>query len=113
MLNMYRKYLYFVILLFSITIATSQTPAGSGHASIGVKETPALLRSEPFRQEGATNGKLPTADHSSESKLRSLHYNALGTDFVTINGKMRFNRALYGTNTGFRIETGDLPEFAL
>ncbi|OQP53352.1 glycogen debranching protein [Niastella yeongjuensis] len=44
---------------------------------------------------------------------RILHYQAEGTDFVTVNGKMRFNRALYGTNTGFRIETGDLPEFAL
>src|SRR5436190_11445752 len=26
---------------------------------------------------------------------------------------MRFNRALYGTNTGFRVEAGDLPEFAM
>lgn len=26
---------------------------------------------------------------------------------------MRFNRALYGSNTAFRVETGDLPEFAM
>lgn len=49
----------------------------------------------------------------ANSQLRNLHYRAEGTDFVNVNGKMRFNRALYGTNTGFRVETGDLPEFAL
>ncbi|HKI45113.1 MAG TPA: DUF4450 domain-containing protein, partial [Balneolales bacterium] len=36
-----------------------------------------------------------------------------GTDFVITNGKQRFNRALYGTHTAFRVESGDLPEFAL
>ena len=46
-------------------------------------------------------------------KERSIHYRPEGNDFVCVNGKMRFNRALYGTNTGFRIEAGDLPEFAL
>src|SRR6476659_5398444 len=46
-------------------------------------------------------------------KERELRYRPQGTDFVIINGKRRFVRALYGTNTGFRIETGDLPEFAL
>ncbi|WP_234734846.1 DUF4450 domain-containing protein [Tellurirhabdus bombi] len=44
---------------------------------------------------------------------RTLHYRPDGEDFVTINGKRRFNRALYGTNTAFRAEAGDLPEFAL
>lgn len=33
--------------------------------------------------------------------------------FQSVNGKRRFNRALYGTNTAFRVEAGDLPEFAL
>src|SRR6185503_6330880 len=32
---------------------------------------------------------------------------------VCVNGKLRFNRALYGTNTAFRVEAGDLPEFAM
>jgi len=45
-------------------------------------------------------------------KERKIHYQPEGTDFVKVNGALRFNRALYGTNTGFRIETGDLPEFA-
>lgn len=41
------------------------------------------------------------------------HYRPQDNDFVNVNGKQRFNRALYGTNTAFRVEAGDLPEFAL
>jgi hypothetical protein len=44
---------------------------------------------------------------------RKLHYRPLGKDLVKIEGRHRFNRALYGSNTGFRVEAGDLPEFAL
>ncbi len=44
---------------------------------------------------------------------RSVRYYPQGEDFVINNGERRFNRALYGTNTGFRIEAGDRPEFAL
>src|SRR5699024_1688482 len=44
---------------------------------------------------------------------RKLRYKPDGADFVIINGNKRFNRALYGTHTSFRIEAGDLPEFAL
>jgi hypothetical protein len=47
------------------------------------------------------------------NKEREIHYQPDGTDFTTINGKRKFTRALYGTNTGFRVEAGDLPEFAL
>ncbi|MFO7656048.1 MAG: DUF4450 domain-containing protein, partial [Bacteroidales bacterium] len=43
----------------------------------------------------------------------TVRYQPDGCDFVIYNGNKRFNRALYGTNTGFRVETGDLPEFAL
>lgn len=46
-------------------------------------------------------------------KPRSLHYKPEGKDFVCVDATRRFNRALYGTNTGFRVEAGDLPEFAL
>ncbi|HEY6503069.1 MAG TPA: DUF4450 domain-containing protein [Chitinophagaceae bacterium] len=46
-------------------------------------------------------------------KERTIRYRPQGTDFVTENGKRRFVRALYGTNTAFRVEAGDLPEFAL
>ena len=44
---------------------------------------------------------------------REIRYHPEGTDFVIENGKKRFNRALYGSNTVFRAEAGDLPEFAL
>ena len=46
-------------------------------------------------------------------KERQLRYTPMGEDFVIVNGDRKFNRALYGTNTVFRIETGDLPEFGL
>lgn len=44
---------------------------------------------------------------------RELRYTPEGDDFVIVNGDKRFNRALYGTNTAFRIETSDIPEFGL
>ena len=47
------------------------------------------------------------------NKERQLRYTPEGEDFVIVNGDKKFNRALYGTNTAFRIETGDVPEFAL
>jgi len=42
---------------------------------------------------------------------RELRYQPEGQDFVIVNGNKRFNKALYGTNTAFRVETGDVPEF--
>ncbi len=47
------------------------------------------------------------------NKQRIIHYQPQGNDFVLYKGTRKFNRALYGTNTGFRVEAGDLPEFAL
>jgi Domain of unknown function (DUF4450) len=44
---------------------------------------------------------------------RTLRYHPEGNDIVIENGDKRFNRALYGGNTAFRAEAGDLPEFAL
>ncbi|WP_262248605.1 DUF4450 domain-containing protein [Parapedobacter soli] len=44
---------------------------------------------------------------------RQVRYRPEGGDFVIHDGDRRFNRALYGTNTAFRVEAGDLPEFAL
>jgi len=44
---------------------------------------------------------------------RTMHYKPQGNDIVLVKGTRKFNRALYGTNTAFRVETGDLPEFAL
>lgn len=43
-------------------------------------------------------------------KERQLRYKPQGENFVIVNGDKKFNRGLYGTNTAFRIETGDIPE---
>ena len=56
---------------------------------------------------------VKSTDALWHGKERSIHYRPDGNDFVLVNGSKRFNRALYGTNTAFRVETGDLPEFAL
>ena len=42
---------------------------------------------------------------------RTLQYYPEGDDFVCINGKNRFTRALYGSWSPFRLETSDRPEF--
>ncbi len=44
---------------------------------------------------------------------RPLRYRPEGTDFLIENGAEFFNRPLYGTNTAFRIDAGDRPEFSL
>lgn len=46
-------------------------------------------------------------------KERKIHYVPDGEGFLLKNGTQKFNRALYGTNTAFRVETGDVPEFAM
>ncbi|MDR0812006.1 MAG: DUF4450 domain-containing protein [Paludibacter sp.] len=43
---------------------------------------------------------------------RTFQYQPEGEDFVSINGKNRYTRALYGSHTAFRIETSDRPVFA-
>src|SRR4051812_21923485 len=48
-----------------------------------------------------------------KTAVRKIHYAPEGNSFVLKNGTQKFNRALYGSNTGFRVETGDLPEFAM
>ena len=44
---------------------------------------------------------------------RALRYRPDGQDFVIENGGEFFNRPLYGGNTAFRVDGGDLPEFSL
>lgn len=48
--------------------------------------------------------------HNTEREVR---YQPVGDEFVNVNGDKRFSRAIYGTNTGFRFETSDFPEFGL
>ncbi|NWJ49815.1 MAG: DUF4450 domain-containing protein [Bacteroidetes bacterium] len=47
-----------------------------------------------------------------QTGLRQIRYLPEGDDFVITNGQLKFNRAIYGTNSAFRLEAGDLPEFA-
>jgi hypothetical protein len=42
----------------------------------------------------------------------AIFYKPEGSDFVIVNGNRRFTTALYGPNTAFHAEAGDLPEFA-
>jgi len=44
---------------------------------------------------------------------RPLRYTPDGQDFVIENGGEFFNRPLYGGNTAFRVDAGDMPEFSL
>lgn len=60
-----------------------------------------------------THAQSPSYKKWWHQRPRAIHYQPEGEDFVCTNGKLRFNRALYGTNTAFRVEAGDLPEFAL
>jgi len=63
---------------------------------------------------GNANAQVPAASRQLwHGKERLVHYRPDGKDFVLVNGTKRFNRALYGTNTAFRVEAGDLPEFAM
>jgi len=50
---------------------------------------------------------------SDDTILKNLRYLPDEDGFLIIDGEKRFNRALYGGNTAFRVEAGDLPEFAL
>ncbi|HPL07042.1 MAG TPA: hypothetical protein PLW96_07325 [Bacteroidales bacterium] len=46
------------------------------------------------------------------SENRELRYLPQGSDFVfRADSARKFNRALYGNNLPFRLETGDVPEF--
>ncbi len=56
------------------------------------------------------NGSAHAGD--SPKGMRVVRYQPDGEDFVIVNGDRRFTRALYGGHTGFRVETGDMPEFA-
>ncbi len=72
-----------------------------------------LLRS--CSGEVSTDGETVAAvpDRPWRGIERHIRYRPDEGDFVITNGALRFNRALYGTHTGFRVEAGDLPEFAL
>lgn len=49
----------------------------------------------------------------SDRGPREVQYIPDDGDFLCINGKNRYTRALYGSNTEYRVETSDKPVFAL
>jgi hypothetical protein len=72
--------------------------------------TPGLV---PAQRAAISLQPVVTAQQLWHGQQRILRYKPEGNDFVIVNGERRFNRALYGTHTAFRVEAGDLPEFAL
>src|SRR5476651_460997 len=56
---------------------------------------------------------IKLSDSLWHNEQRELRYHPEGSDFVITNGNRLFTRALYGTNTAFRVEAGDRPEFGL
>lgn len=43
----------------------------------------------------------------------ALHYTPHGRSVKAVNGTVKFNRALYGAHTGFRVDCSDFPEFGI
>lgn len=70
-----------------------------------------VQRPIPLQEQVHTPGIHPS--RYWQGKERILRYTPDGEAFVITNGNKRFTRAIYGTNTGFRFETSDFPEFGL
>lgn len=50
---------------------------------------------------------------TTATAAETLHYTPMGESVWTKNGTAKFNRALYGAHTGFRIDCSDFPEFGI
>lgn len=62
----------------------------------------------------AATGILFSAAVFAAPAPRELHYRPDGgSSVVAMNGKVKFNRALYGAHSGFRMECSDMPEFGI
>lgn len=65
------------------------------------------------KSKGLTPHKYPEPIYKPvQDSARPLHYRPKNGSFFKVSGTRRFNRALYGTHTAFRVEGGDLPEFS-
>ncbi|WP_448700216.1 DUF4450 domain-containing protein [Mucilaginibacter sp. AW1-3] len=69
-----------------------------------------LIANSAFSQELYP---IKLSDSLWHNEQRTLRYHPEGSDFVITNGNRLFTRALYGTNTAFRVEGSDRPEFGL
>ena len=59
------------------------------------------------------SGALPSYNDARRGMQRSLQYKPQDDAFICENGTNRFTRALYGGCTDYRIETSDVPIFAV
>ncbi len=55
---------------------------------------------------------LPLMLWAADKPKRTMHYFPIGREIVCVNGQNRYNRALYGSESNFRLETSDRPVFA-
>ena len=72
----------------------------------------ALTLSAQTSPRPAASGAIRGPELARELE-RPLRYTPEGGDFVIKNGDEFFNRPLYGTNTAFRVDGGDKPEWSL
>ena len=63
------------------------------------------------KQIGDFKESISLNEHLRGTK-RTLQYCPDGDEFVCVNGKNRYTRALYGSHSPFRVETSDRPVFA-
>ncbi|WP_203558309.1 DUF4450 domain-containing protein [Bacteroides sp. 224] len=73
--------------------------------------THVLQAQTPRKQIGDFIESLSQNDHLRGAS-RVMQYYPDGEDFVCVNGKNRYTRALYGSHSPFRVETSDRPVFA-
>ncbi len=74
----------------------------------------AFIASAAFAQKKAGDYIESVNNNVDQSRSpRELQYKPEGDYFLCINGKNRFTRALYGSHSDYRIETSDVPIFAL
>lgn len=66
-----------------------------------------------FTAAMATYMLLAIASCTKDNEVRVMQYYPDGRDIVCFNSDGKYNRALYGTNTRFRLETSDRPLFAV
>ena len=86
-------------LLFSLLLCCPAARAQDASSPKAPKKAGDLIESTSYN------------DHK-RGKPRTLQYLPDGEDFVCINGRNRYTRALYGSPTAWRLETSDRPIFA-
>ena len=90
-------------ILFSAIIFTAFVPSRSCGQTLSSPKAP--------KKAGDLIESTSYNDHKRGTP-RTVQYLPSGEDFVCVNGKNRYTRALYGGHTAWRLETSDRPIFA-